>query len=192
MKLRILIVCMAITVCSSLYALTPGECLEAIEANKECVQLLVVTLSTNEWMYLFLGQPNCYGVFGAQYHGIQLRKKSQAQLSASYEFVPQSVSFPIVFGRDIGGCAFIPMWLGFPESKLCCRDFAYDGFPPLDICCLCDEEDSRKRPRQEESDDPFPKRPRSDLNFSPFTEPSPSSAEGSGCTDSSAEDMQTE
>lgn len=140
-------------------ALTPQQCADLIQTNRETIDLLVMTISLNEWATPFLLQHNHYGVWGGQWQAIQLRNENETVTSIFYEFVHDRLNTTIVFGYSLLNYTGIPAWLGQPQGWLYCEEVTYDSFEPLDICCICDEEEHRKRKRLfEDSVDPI-KRP---------------------------------
>ena len=145
MKQVILILVAGIIFSPLAMPLTPQQCAEVIQTNRESIDFLVTTISINEWASQLLLKPNRYGVWGAQWHGIQLRKESETITSIYYEFVHEWILPTLVFGYSLPNCPGIPTWLGQPHGWLYCESMSYDSFEPLEICCICDEKESRKR-----------------------------------------------
>ncbi|MGI9274576.1 MAG: hypothetical protein ACR2PT_06945 [Endozoicomonas sp.] len=167
MRLKALLLILGFIYASAGHTLTPVECENLIETNRATINLLVITISTSELASQFLLQSDCYGVWGAVWQGIRLRRKNVDAGPIYYDFVHNWVLSIIIFGYDLKDDDRIPGWAGLPNGWLCCEDLAYDEFEPLDICCICNERASRKRRCSSEQPDYDSKPPLLELLFNP-------------------------
>ena len=144
--MNMLLMVLGLALINACNAFTSEDCADFLAGHEELLNAIGMNIAANPNIFWTLHQLDFYGVITSNPPSVSLRYQHEEIRSIPINLL--QISRLIIFGLQLSGNESILNWLGHPAAWLFCQDHTYNGCEPFDVCCIYDEQTSRKRKRE--------------------------------------------